>query len=76
MLFVMGTSGRVGGALVHAMNGRMPLRAAGREPGQVRFDLTDMASFDAALEGVTAVFLMRPPQITSGAVFRMARHSG
>ena len=70
MLFVMGASGRVGGALVHALDGRLPLRCAGRGPGGVPFDLLDPATFDAALDGVTSVFLMRPPQIASGAAFR------
>lgn len=69
MLFVMGASGRVGGALVHALNGRIDLRRAGRGPGLTPFDLTAPSSFDAALDGVTSVFLMRPPQITTGAAF-------
>lgn len=70
MLFVMGASGRVGGALVRALDGRLPLRRAGRGPGEVPFDLLDPATFDATLDGVTSVFLMRPPQIASGAAFR------
>jgi len=70
MLFVMGASGRVGGALVSALDGRVPLRPAGRGPGMVPFDLLDKATFEAALDGVTSVFLMRPPQVASGAAFR------
>lgn len=70
MLFVMGSSGRVGGALIQALQGRLPIHCAGRGAGEVRFDLLDPATFDAALDGVTSVFLMRPPQIASGAAFR------
>lgn len=66
----MGASGRVGGALVRALGADVPLRAAGRAPGMVLFDLTDPATFEAALDGVRAVFLMRPPQIAKGAAFR------
>jgi len=74
MILVMGASGRVGGALVRALGGAKDgapgVRPAGRQPGMVPFDLTDPGTFDPALKGVTAVFLMRPPQIARGAAFR------
>lgn len=66
----MGASGRVGGALARALDGRVPLRRAGRGAGMTKFDLTDPRTFDAALDGVSSVFLMRPPQIARGAAFR------
>lgn len=66
----MGASGRVGGSLARALDGQVPLRRAGRGPGLTPFDLLDPTTFDAALDGVTSVFLMRPPQIASGAAFR------
>ena len=70
MLLVTGASGRAGGALVRALEGRVPVREAGHRPGMVPFDLTDPGTYPAALDGVTAVFLMRPPQIAKGAAFR------
>lgn len=69
-LLVMGATGRVGAALVKAVDGRIPLKPAGRAPGMVPFDLLHPTTFAEALEGVTAVFLMRPPQVASGAAFR------
>ncbi len=72
-ILVTGATGRVGGAVIRALDGVAPTRAAARDPvampGAVRFDFADPATHDAALEGVRAVFLMRPPAITSGAAF-------
>jgi uncharacterized protein YbjT (DUF2867 family) len=71
MLLIMGASGRVGGALAKVLEGQQtPMRLAGRRPDMVPFDLLDPETFDAALQGVTAVFLMRPPQIARGEAFR------
>ena len=72
-ILVTGATGRVGGATMRALAGRAPVRAATRDPaampGGVRFDFADPATHDAALDGVGAVFLMRPPAIASGAAF-------
>lgn len=70
MLFVMGASGRVGGAVARALNGKMPMRLAGRRVDMTWFELGEQDTFAAALQDISAVFLMRPPQITSGAAFR------
>ena len=75
-VLVTGASGRVGGAVVDALHGRAPLRAATRGGGDggsdgvvpVRFDFTEPATYGQALDGVGAVFLMRPPQMARGRV--------
>lgn len=69
-ILVTGTSGRVGGALARQLAGRVELRRTGRANGGVPLDFLDTASFDAALEGCEAMFLMRPPRIASGKAFR------
>lgn len=69
MLFVMGASGRVGGALVRAKTGQMPLRAAGHGPNMIPFNVLDASTYGTALDGVTAVFLMRPPHVTKASAF-------
>ena len=75
-IFIMGATGRVGGAVVNHLRGRADLRAATQGPGRtesdlqwVTFNLLDPSSFSAALDGVSAVFMMRPPQITRASDF-------
>ncbi len=75
-IFVMGATGGVGGAVVGHLRGRIALRAAtqGRRVAEtnlewVTFNMLDPSSFPAALEGVSAVFVMRPPQITRASDF-------
>lgn len=69
-ILVTGATGRAGGAALRHLRGRVPLRAGARrppapEPGVTwtRFAFEDPSSFVPALEGVRAVFLMRPPQM-------------
>ena len=77
-VLVTGASGRVGGAVIDALRGRVPLRAATRGGGgggsndvvPVCFDFDDPATYGPALDGVGAVFLMRPPQMAKGRAFR------
>ena len=55
-----------------ALGERADIRAAMREPdgpGAVAFDFTRTPTFEAALDGVTAVFLMRPPQMAKAEMF-------
>jgi uncharacterized protein YbjT (DUF2867 family) len=68
---VTGASGRVGGAVVRALAGRARVLPAGRDPGPagVRLDLEERSTFAAALAGVNAVFLMRPPAMTRPRAF-------
>ena len=74
-IFVMGASGRVGGAVLAALPEYARVRAASQRPQQsegidwVQFSLDDPDTFAKALTGVDAIFLMRPPQITTGAAF-------
>lgn len=75
-LFVMGATGRTGGAVATACAPRMAVRAATRTaegydgPGDpVTFDLDAPGSWQAALAGCDAVFVMRPPQNTDGSVW-------
>ena len=70
MILVTGASGLVGRAVAARLVGRAPVRLALRDPvrdnhapGSVRFDFRDPSTFEAALDGVTAVFLLRPPQL-------------
>lgn len=69
MLFVMGASGRVGGALIRALDQQAPIRCGGHAQGMTRFNVLDSGTYAAALDGVTSVFLMRPPQIATGSAF-------
>lgn len=69
-LLVTGATGRAGGAVLDALAGHVPLRAASRSgravgdvPG-VAFDMADPATFAQALSGIRAIFLIRPPAIT------------
>lgn len=70
-VLVTGSTGNVGAAVVAALAARdVDVRAAvrpGRDDaaaGTVALDFDDPATFDAALEGVRAVFLMRPPHFS------------
>ena len=77
-VLVTGASGRVGAAVIDALRGRVPLRAATRGGGagaandvvSVRFDFNEPATYGPALDGVGALFLMRPPQMAKGRAFR------
>ncbi len=76
-LFVMGATGRVGGAVLSSLQGKLLIRAASQsgrdpEPGVewVRFNLEDPASFGSALNGAGSIFLMRPPQIAKTEAFQ------
>lgn len=70
-VFVMGATGRTGGAIVDLLVARgLPARAAARDPGRwaprpgvapVRFDALEQTTWDAALGGVRHAFLMWPP---------------
>ena len=70
-ILVTGATGRVGGALFRALGPRA--RPAARDPldlaDAVRFDFADASTHGPALDGVTAVFLMRPPAMASAAAF-------
>lgn len=65
---VTGATGNVGAPLVTALQERgAVVRPASRhpvDPQGVVFDFGDPAAWDAAFEGVEAMFLVRPPQIT------------
>ncbi|TDL75255.1 SDR family NAD(P)-dependent oxidoreductase [Palleronia sediminis] len=74
MLFVMGATGRMGGAVIR--HAERPVRAASRSGRPVagaaqtaRFDLDDAGGFSAALSGCDALFVMRPPPATTRAPF-------
>jgi uncharacterized protein YbjT (DUF2867 family) len=85
MLFVMGATGRMGGAALRHAEGsvRAGTRSGRPVPGAsetVRFDLDDPGSFAAALAGCTALFAMRPPPATRrdpfDALLAAAREAG
>ena len=66
MILVTGASGLVGREVAARLTGRAPARLALRDPGtpgSVRFDFRDPSTFEAALDGVAAVFLLRPSQL-------------
>ncbi len=72
MVFVTGSSGNVGAAVVASLRARgADVRVGVRalrgdrpdDPGAVAFDFLDPGTFDAAVRGCAAVFLMRPPAI-------------
>lgn len=74
-IFVMGATGRVGNAVMNALPDHVRIRAAtqqerfSEEIDWVKFELEDESTFARALDGVDAIFLMRPPQITKGSAF-------
>ena len=82
MILVTGATGTVGGEVLRGLHELgAPMRAAVTDPicaaarlpegaNPVRFDFTDPGSFAAALEGVTRVFLMRPPAMGDPKVFQ------
>lgn len=85
MLFVMGATGRMGGAVLRHATGRVRAGTRSGAPVEgatetVRFDLDDADSFAAALADCTAIFVMRPPPTTTRAPFERlmdaARHAG
>lgn len=70
MILVTGASGTVGRALAESLANRASVRLALHDPAKapagsdaVAFDFTRPTTFIPALDGVEAVFLMRPPQI-------------
>lgn len=74
MLFVMGATGRMGGAVLNHARGRV--RAGTRSGAPVAgaaetvpFDLDDAHSFSTALADCTTLFVMRPPPTTIRAPF-------
>jgi len=76
VIFITGATGRVGSALIQALGSRFEVRGACRETENLlgpthwtAFDFEKPEGFEAALDRVDAVFLMRPPQITHAAVF-------
>ena len=77
MIFVTGATGRVGSAIIEALGPTSDVRGTCRahESRAGRTQWTTFAfekpeSFSAALDGVSAVFLMRPPQMTEATAFR------
>lgn len=74
MLFVMGATGRMGGAVLRHAAGRVRAGTRSGAPVDgaaetVRFDLEEAHSFVAALKDCTAIFVMRPPPTTTRAPF-------
>jgi len=76
MIFITGATGRVGSAIIQALGPKVEVRGAYREPAILvgpthwtAFAFEKPEGFEAALDGISAVFLMRPPQITKAAVF-------
>jgi uncharacterized protein YbjT (DUF2867 family) len=79
VVLVAGATGTVGSSVVAQLHERgVPVRAGSRDPHsattalpagvpRVRLDVTDTATWPAALDGVDRVFLLRPPQIARSA---------
>ncbi len=70
MLFVMGATGRMGGAVLrHAATRTRAASRSGRPvegaDETVLFDLDEPTTFAHALTGCTALFVMRPPSVTT-----------
>jgi uncharacterized protein YbjT (DUF2867 family) len=73
MILVTGSSGLVGREVAIRLAGRAPVRLAVRDSAggaegagdaeQVRFDFRDASTFEAALRGISRVFLLRPPRL-------------
>src|SRR5437899_2214585 len=86
-VLVTGATGRVGRAVVaRLLDAGVPVRALTRRPAQaglppavevVAGDLTVPESLDAALQGVSAVFLLwtAPPTTAPAVVERLASHA-
>jgi uncharacterized protein YbjT (DUF2867 family) len=82
MILVTGATGNVGGDVLRGLlELGVPARAAVTDPNRtqktlpddaelIRFDFTDPSTFGPALEGVTRVFLMRPPVMGDPKVFQ------
>lgn len=75
-VFVMGATGRVGRAVIAELRGKLPLRGGSQSPREshtdlewCRFALEDEGTHADALEGIAAIFLMRPPQIANRQAF-------
>lgn len=74
-VLVLGATGTVGREVLRGLGERgAPARAAARTPSAavvaggapvVRFDLSDRSTWAPALDGVTALFLMRPPAVVA-----------
>ncbi len=58
----------MGGSVVRALAGRAVVRAGSRNAA-IRFDFADPSTFEAALAGAEAVFLMRPPRMARARAF-------
>lgn len=80
MILVTGATGNVGAEVVRALPEPSQVIAAARNPEKARrelgqpvryaaFDFNDPATFTPVLEGVTKLFLVRPPAISDAAVF-------
>ncbi|MCA9913515.1 MAG: SDR family oxidoreductase [Anaerolineae bacterium] len=80
MILVTGATGNVGAEVVRHLPEPSQVIAAARNPQKARqqlgdsvryaaFDFADPATFAPALEGVTKLFLVRPPAISDAALF-------
>jgi len=67
MILVTGASGLVGREVASRLVGResvrLGLRDATKGADGIRFDFLDPSTFEAALNGIDRVFLLRPPQL-------------
>ena len=78
MILVTGATGRAGSSVIEALPHDMYVRASFRRRARqardnvewVPFSFDDERSFAGALQGVGAVFLMRPPQMASAKAFK------
>lgn len=70
MIFVTGASGNVGTAVVDYLRSRqIPVRIGSRSPNHspeaVSFNFLDPATFQSAVKGCNAMFLLRPPAVSN-----------
>lgn len=69
MIFVTGASGNIGNAVVEYLHDRqVPFRIGSRSPNAsnaVAFDFLDPNTFESAVKGCQAMFLLRPPAIAN-----------